>query len=58
MVRQYRRLFLDQATVCRLRARTYLDGHAACVVAVQDEHTYDETLKERAYDESNSSLPR
>ncbi len=23
-------VFLDQATVCCLRARTYLDGHAAC----------------------------
>jgi hypothetical protein len=57
MVRQCRRLFLDQAIVCRLRARTYLDGHAAYVMAVQDEHTYDETLKERAYYESTSSLP-
>jgi hypothetical protein len=28
------------------------------LVAVQEENTYDETLKERAYDESNSSLPR
>ncbi len=28
------------------------------LVAVQDENIYDETLKERAYDESNSSLPR
>jgi hypothetical protein len=28
------------------------------LVAVQDENTYDETLKERAYDESDSSLPR
>lgn len=28
------------------------------LVAVQDENSYDETLKERAYDESNSSLPR
>jgi len=28
------------------------------LVAVQDKHTYAETLKERAYDESNSSLPR
>jgi hypothetical protein len=27
-------------------------------VAVQDENTYHETLKERAYDESDSSLPR
>jgi hypothetical protein len=25
------------------------------LVAVQEENTYDETLKERAYDESNSS---
>ncbi len=28
------------------------------LVAVQDENTYDKTLKERAYNESNSSLPR
>lgn len=28
------------------------------LVAVQDENTHDETLKERAYDESDSSLPR
>lgn len=28
------------------------------LVAVQDENTYDETLKERAYDESDSSPPR
>jgi hypothetical protein len=27
-------------------------------VAVQEENTYDEMLKERAYDESNSCLPR
>jgi hypothetical protein len=27
-------------------------------VAIQYENSYDETLKERAYDESNSSLPR
>jgi hypothetical protein len=27
-------------------------------VAVQDENSYAETLKERAYDESDSSLPR
>jgi hypothetical protein len=27
------------------------------LVAVQDKNTYHETLKERAYDESNSSLP-
>ena len=28
------------------------------LVAVQDENSYAETLKERAYDESDSSLPR
>ena len=28
------------------------------LVAVQEENTYDETLKEMLYDESNSSLPR
>ena len=28
-MRQFRRLFLDQANACRLRAWTYLDGHAA-----------------------------
>ncbi len=28
------------------------------LVAVQEENTYDETLKERAYDESDSSPPR
>jgi hypothetical protein len=27
------------------------------LVAVQDENSYEETLKERAYDESDSSLP-
>jgi hypothetical protein len=29
-MRQCRRLFLDQATACRLRAWTHLDGHAVC----------------------------
>jgi len=28
------------------------------LVVVQDENSYAETLKERAYDESDSSLPR
>ncbi len=62
-VRQCRRLFLESG---RDKSGPY--DSVACVsrstwtvmllVAVQDENTYDETLKEKAYDESNSSPPR
>ena len=62
-VRQCRRHFLESG-----RDKSVPYDSVACVpgpiwmvmllVAVQDENTYDETLKERAYVESNSSLPR
>jgi hypothetical protein len=52
---QCRRLFLNQATVACVLGPTWM---VILLVAVQDENTYDETLKERAYDESDSSLPR
>ena len=55
-MRQCRCLFLDQATaVACVPGPTWM---VMLPVAVQEENTYNETLKERAYDESNSSLPR